>query len=254
MQWIIRLAAAGVLVASVAACGSSGEGGREVNITQRDDGCTPTRIDATPGEKLKLVVKNESDDDYEVEGIEGTKLEEVVVPSGRTRSPGYTVPGDESGTYKIKCYVPAGTSTIIEVVAGGGGASSGDATAEPDPEPDPVAEEGEDEGEADATVGVSLVEYSITANPASVSAGKIRFDAMNESASQVHELAVLKPKGDGDFDNLGEIEDIAPGGDGTVTLDLEAGEYVLACLIVAGEAGSTVDHFDQGMKVDFVVE
>ena len=123
-----------------AACASSGEGGREVVITQSDDGCTPARIDATPGEKLKLVVKNESDEDYEVEGIEGTKLEEIVVPSGKTRTPGYKVPGGEGGTYKIKCYVPTGPSTIIEIVAGGGAPSSNGVTPEPDPEADETPE------------------------------------------------------------------------------------------------------------------
>ncbi len=61
------------------------------------------------------MVKNTSSKDYEVEGIEGTKLEEIVVPAGRTRTPGYTVPG--VGAHKIKCYVPGGVSTIIEVQA-----------------------------------------------------------------------------------------------------------------------------------------
>jgi hypothetical protein len=140
LKKMVRLAAATGVVALFAACTSSGEGGREVVITQSDDGCTPTRIDATPGEKLKLVVKNESGEDYEVEGIEGTKLEEIVVPSGKTRTPGYKVPGGEGGTYKIKCYVPSGPSTIIEVVAGGGASSSEGVTPEPDPEAEEESE------------------------------------------------------------------------------------------------------------------
>ncbi len=109
-------AATGLLVLA-AACASSGKGGREVQITQRDDGCTPTSIQVAPGEKLKLVVKNESGKDYEIEGVDGTNLEEVIVPKGRTRSPGYTVPSGE-GTHKLKCYVPGGVSTIIELRAG----------------------------------------------------------------------------------------------------------------------------------------
>jgi hypothetical protein len=102
-------------------CGASGAGGREVNITQADDGCTPTSIEATPGEKLNLVVKNDTGDIYEIEGIEGAKLEEVIVPEGRTRSIGYDVP-DSGGTSKVKCYVPGGPATIIEVRAGRGAA------------------------------------------------------------------------------------------------------------------------------------
>lgn len=108
-------AAAGMIVL-FAACSSSGAGGRPVTITQAAAGCTPTTIQAKTGEKLKLVVKNTSGKDYEVEGIEGTKLEELIVPAGKTRTPGYNVPGT-AGTYKIKCYVPNGVSTTIEVQA-----------------------------------------------------------------------------------------------------------------------------------------
>ena len=51
----------------------------------------------------------------EVEGIEGTKLNEVVVPAGRSRTLNYTVP-DAAGTQKVKCYAPGGATTIIEIV------------------------------------------------------------------------------------------------------------------------------------------
>lgn len=224
-------------------CTSSGAGGREVTITQRDDGCTPTRIEATAGEKLKLVVKNESGDDYEVEGIDGTKLEEVVVPKGRTRTPGYSVP-DGGGTFKIKCYVPAGTSTIIEIVAGAGGGP--ESTISGDNEPGGVS------GPADDTVQVDLHEYTITPDKASVSAGAIKFVAANNGTA-VHELAVLKKNADGSLDNQGEIEDVDPGKGGEVILKLEPGDYELACVIVPGEAGSKVDHYQQGMLVAFTV-
>lgn len=97
------------------ACSSSGEGGREVPITQGQDGCTPETIDATPGEKLNLVVTNDSDKEpYEVEGEGGTALDEIIVPQGKTREVGFDVP-DEPGTYEIKCYVPGDIETIIDV-------------------------------------------------------------------------------------------------------------------------------------------
>jgi hypothetical protein len=96
-------------------CGSSGEGGREVAITQGQEECTPQTIDAAPGEKLNLVVTNESDlEPYEVEGEGGTNLEEIIVPEGKTREVGLDVP-QEPGTYEIKCYVPGELETIIEV-------------------------------------------------------------------------------------------------------------------------------------------
>lgn len=116
-----------------AACAASGAGGREVTIIQQEESCTPLRVDVTPGEKIQFVVTNESNHDvYELEGIEGTRLEEFVVPSGKTRTSGYTVPGDENRIYKLKCYVPSGPATTIELVAGEGASR---VTPEADPSP-----------------------------------------------------------------------------------------------------------------------
>lgn len=76
-----------------------------------------------PPEKLNLVVKNESGKEpYEVEGEGGTKLEEVVVPEGKTREVGFDVP-DEPGTYEIKCYVPGDIETTIEITVKAAGAT-----------------------------------------------------------------------------------------------------------------------------------
>jgi hypothetical protein len=232
--------ATGVLALSLA-CGASGEGGREVNITQADDGCTPTTIEATAGEKLNLVVKNETGDIYEIEGIDGAKLEEVIVPDGRTRSIGYDVP-ESGGVTKLKCYVPGGTATIIEVRAGEGAdveTTDGSASVTPD-------------ASADSTVTVTLGEYTVDPDAGSVGAGKIQFVAEN-AGEEIHELYVLKAR-EGGYDVVGEIENIAAGGGGGMTLELEPGDYQLACLIVPGEADSTVDHFKEGMVTDFEVE
>lgn len=228
------------------ACSSSGEGGRAVAISQNDDGCTPAIIDATPGEKLDLQVKNNTDKDYEIEGIEGAKLEEVVIPGGRDRSAGYEVPS-EGGPFKIKCYVPGGSSTILEVRI------SGASSASPSPGASSTATSSA-QASADTTVTVGLREYVVTPSVASVDAGKIEFEATNNSATMFHELAVLKVKDDGTFENMGEVEDIDPGAGGSVVIDLPAGKYQLACLIVPGEAGSTVDHYQQGMHTDFTVK
>ncbi len=226
---------------ALAACGSSGEGGRDVNITQADEGCTPTAIDATAGEKLNLVVKNDSGKDYEIEGIDGAKLEEVIVPEGRTRSIGYSVP-DSGGVTKLKCYVPGGASTIIEVRAGEGAdveSTDGSASVTPD-------------ASADSTVTVTLGEYTVEPDSSSIEAGKIQFVAEN-LGQEIHELYVLKVKDNG-YDVVGEIENVAPGESGAMTLDVVAGDYQLACLIAPGEAGSTVDHFKEGMYTDFRVD
>ena len=119
MKKIGGLIGAGVgILLLTAACSEGGAGGREINITQGEDGCTPESITVTAGEKVQLVVKNDSSHDvYEVEGIDGTKVEEFVVPVGKTRKAGYTVPGGD-GVHKLKCYVPDGPTTVIELVAG----------------------------------------------------------------------------------------------------------------------------------------
>ena len=250
------IAAAGLLVLG-AACSSSGAGGRVVAITQTNEGCTPATVSVTPGEKLNLKVKNDSSNDvYEVDGIDGAKLEEFAVPQGKTRSIGYDVP-DGAGVHKIKCYVPGGPTTIIELVAGGGAQVKPTAPSNVDPTrssstaaaaPTTAGVSG-----GGTTVAVSLVEYTVTPDKTSVKAGKIKFIATNISKSQQHELAVLKIKADGSFDKAGEIEAIAPEQGGAIDLDLQPGAYRLACLIVPGEAGSTVDHYQQGMHVDFTV-
>jgi len=232
------------MAALLAACGSSGAGGREVRITQADDGCTPKVIQATAGEKLKLVVKNDSGKDYEVEGIDGTKLEEVIVPSGRTRTPGYTVPSD-GGTHKIKCYMPGGVSTIIEVQAGGAGGAQTPAGATT------ATTQGQGGG---TPFAVTLEDYKVVTTASTIPAGKVTFTAKNVSTDHVHELAVLRVKDDGSYESLGEIEDLAVGASGELTVDMTKGNYVLACLIVPGEAGSTVDHFQEGMHTPLTVE
>ncbi len=245
----LGMAAIGLAVFA-GACSSSGAGGRKVEITMKDGGCTPSSVAVRPGEKLNLLLKNESSSDaYEFEGIDGAKLEEVVVHQGKTLSVGYTVPSG-SGTHKMKCYVPAGPSTIVELVAGSLSETASPARgATPAASSSPAASIG-----VDSTVAVSLVEYSVTADKPSVSAGKIRFAATNVSKGQVHELAVLKPKADGGFENLGEVEDVEPGTSTSFDLELVPGAYTLACLIAAGESGSTVDHYKQGMHTDFTVK
>ncbi|MEO8541712.1 MAG: cupredoxin domain-containing protein [bacterium] len=96
-----------------AACGSDDGGDRRVvQIVQTDDACTPAAIDLASGEKVKFEVKNDGKRDQEVEGIDGTKVEEVLIPSGKTRSINYTAPKDP-GEQKVKCYAPGGSSTII---------------------------------------------------------------------------------------------------------------------------------------------
>ena len=96
----------------LAACGGDDADRRVIQIVQNDDLCTPESIALAPGEKVKFEIKNEGSKDKEVEGIDGTKLEELLVPSGKTRTLNYTAP-KEAGEGHIKCYVPGGANNII---------------------------------------------------------------------------------------------------------------------------------------------
>lgn len=100
---------AGVL----AACG--GGGGREIAIVATDDVCAPTTVRATAGERVTFVVRNNAGGDREFEGEDGTRLEEVLIPAGRTRRINYTVPNG-TATQTFKCYIPGGPETLVELV------------------------------------------------------------------------------------------------------------------------------------------
>ena len=244
-----RLPLLGITFVGVVAFGCSAvvEGGREIDIRQQDDGCSPVSISVEPGEQVNLKVTNESGQDYEIEGTEGTELEELIIPAGRTRSVGYGVP-DRAGTYKLKCYVPGGPSTIIELLADPSAAEANPATESaglPAPTPDSSATE---------VVYVELFDYVIDPQRASVAAGRIQFIAENRSDSEVHEVAVLQVHEDGSMSNKGEIENVPPGAGGSLTVDLTPGEYELACLIAEGEFNSPADHYQEGMRIRFAVE
>lgn len=233
--------------ALAAACGGGSTSRRTINITQADTGCTPTSIALSPGEAVALVVKNDGNKDHEIEGINGTRVDEVLVPAGRTRTIDYDAPST-AGTHEVKCYIPGGTTTILKLNVEGASASpqaSGSAT--PSSAASPAS------ASANTTVRVKLVSFTVTADATSVPAGRTRFIATNASPADTHELAVLRVKADGSYENKGEVEALAAGASGEVTLDLPAGKYLLACLIAPGEAGSKVDHFQAGMHIPFEV-
>ncbi|WP_217924291.1 hypothetical protein [Miltoncostaea oceani] len=104
--------------------------------------------------------------------------------------------------------------------------------------------------EAASTVAVVLgrpVEFGITADPATVPAGPATF-AVSNAGEILHEMVVVPaPDGvdgltldGGEADEtgaLGEVADLAPGDDGTLTVDLPAGDYVLLCNLPGHFAG-----------------
>ena len=102
------------LASGAAACGSAG-GGRPVQVVMTDTTCLPNPIAIKTGEKVTFELKNDGKNDQEFEGIDGTKIEELLVPAGRTRKVDYTAPS-QPGTQKAKCYIPGGFASIVELV------------------------------------------------------------------------------------------------------------------------------------------
>lgn len=110
-------------------------------------------------------------------------------------------------------------------------------------------------------VDVILAEWGVSADPLTVEAGDVKFNAENQGGLP-HELVVLKttlgasrlPVESAKVDEaaaglvIGEIEpaDLPAGASASATFNLEAGTYVLLCNIPA--------HYEQGMRVSFVVQ
>jgi uncharacterized cupredoxin-like copper-binding protein len=119
---------------------------------------------------------------------------------------------------------------------------------------------------APTAVEVTLQEWSITPSVATVKAGSVTFTAKNSGPTDQHEMVVIKtelglldlPTGaDGKVDEegagveaIGEIEEIAVGATGTVTLNLAAGRYLLICNVVDADGDA---HYGKGMTTEFTV-
>lgn len=130
-------------------------------------------------------------------------------------------------------------------------------------------DDGAEDGGGAETVDVVLSEFIVEPEVTSVDAGEIEFVADNQGG-EVHELVVVRAASAADLptdadgavdesqipeeDQLGEIEDIQPGDSATLTVDLDAGDYVLLCNIVEEEDGEVESHFALGMFTDFTVE
>jgi uncharacterized cupredoxin-like copper-binding protein len=108
-------------------------------------------------------------------------------------------------------------------------------------------------------VEVTLRDFEVDLGSTSAPAGEVTFDVRNEGP-QVHEFVVFQTdlgvdelptdddgnvaEGD-DFEPVDEIEDIAVDAEPSLTVDLEAGPYVLLCNIDG--------HYEEGMVTTFTV-
>ena len=116
---------------------------------------------------------------------------------------------------------------------------------------------------------MSLVEFDVVPDPATAAAGSVTFNVDNLGV-EIHEFVIIKTDlaedalptaADGSVDEAGagievidEIEDIAAEGSGDVTVDLEAGAYVLLCNIVDEDVSPPESHYQEGMHAAFTVE
>ena len=99
------------------------------------------------------------------------------------------------------------------------------------------------------TVTVTLTNAGCTPDRTTIAAGPVTFRALNDGGDKVSEVEVVK---DGKI--LGEKENLAPGLSGTFTLELVAGDYVVACPgatvpettlhVTAGSAAGTTSPID----------
>jgi uncharacterized cupredoxin-like copper-binding protein len=118
---------------------------------------------------------------------------------------------------------------------------------------------------ADAVqVSVSLGEWAVIADAATVKAGPVYFLADNIGPNDPHELLIIRtelapdqlPVVDGrvpedQIDLIGEIEPFSPGTQAADTFDLTPGNYVLICNIAEVEDGQLESHYQLGMRTRF---
>lgn len=123
-------------------------------------------------------------------------------------------------------------------------------------------------GGGGGNVAVTLQEFSVGTDPASAPAGSVTFDATNDGPDDQHEFVVIKTdlgltdlptdengavdeEGDG-IEIIDEIEPFDVGETKTLTVDLEAGSYVLICNVWDEEEQEA--HYQEGMRTSFTVE
>jgi hypothetical protein len=117
-------------------------------------------------------------------------------------------------------------------------------------------------------VEVTLQEFAVIPAETSAPAGAITFSVTNDGPNDVHEFVIIKTDlapGDlptdehGAVDESGEgvevideIEGLPVGETQEVTVDLEAGSYVLLCNVFDAEEDEA--HYAEGMRTAFTVE
>jgi len=142
--------------------------------------------------------------------------------------------------------------------ASGSGSASGEPASEGVIEPKP---------EGATQVDVTLQEWAVVTSTPSVAAGELYFLVTNSGPDDPHEFVIIRsdeapdalPTVEGkvpedEIDLVDEIEPFTPGSAASITVNLEAGNYVLICNIAEIEDGELESHYELGMRTAFIVE
>lgn len=121
---------------------------------------------------------------------------------------------------------------------------------------------------AGSTVTVTLTEWAVVMDKASVPAGNVTFNATNAGTQFAHEFVVIKTDlaltdlpadATGKVDEagagiafIGEVAELAIGATGSNSFDLAPGKYVMVCNIVEAGGGHE-SHYLKGMRTAFTV-
>jgi uncharacterized cupredoxin-like copper-binding protein len=121
---------------------------------------------------------------------------------------------------------------------------------------------------AATTVNVTLQEWAVVVDDDTLPAGEITFAVTNDGPEDVHEFVIIQTdlapdelptdengavteEGDG-MQVIDEIEDIEVGDSQELTVDLEAGSYVLICNIYSADEDEA--HYQEGMRTVLTVD
>ncbi len=113
----------------------------------------------------------------------------------------------------------------------------------------------------EGAIRVGLRNWSVVPAVTSARAGRVAFWAVHEmehahgheEGGLVHDLQVLRKAGDGSWELVGEVRNLAMGEAALLELNLEPGEYELACTVVEETRGGVVSHYERGMRTRFTV-
>ena len=160
------------------------------------------------------------------------------------------------------CAVALLGAALVGCSSGGASASATDTSSTS------VVSPGASVGAAATDVGVTLQEWAVVPEATTLAAGSVHFTISNVGPNDEHEFVVIRtdtpagslPTADTgavEEDAVGlevvdEVEELAVGADGELTVDLTPGHYVVLCNIYnEAEAES---HYKLGMRTDITLE